>query len=210
MKLLSVLITSLTLTSCAYATWIEPNPSNTWNPMIEGQAGFTSLGDHASIGNIEGFKIGASNDSWELSLDYDRNEATLYDSVDFTLHNVGVSADRVFRFGLLALKAGVEAGYTISDLGNSKDGSFRGSNGLQFTYGAGIGYSITPNVSIGLSVKERIFETEVRKTVKKDNSEPIFADGVQIGTVETETLETSVNEVNFNNLQTLLSIRVMF
>jgi len=210
MKTVIAIIASIGLSSCAYASWIEPNPSNEWRPLVELQAGFSSLGDHASIGSVGGFKAGASNDAWELAFDYSRNDATLNDNVDFTLHNVGVSADRVFKLGFLEARAGVGVGYTLANLGNSPDASFWGGNGVNFTYGAGIGYHITDSLYLGLSVKEQVFNTEVRKTVKKDSSEPIFQDGTQIGTVETETLETTSDQVNFNQLQTLLSLQWRF
>lgn len=212
MKLIKMMIASLVLAGCSnsYASWIEPpEPDyatvNEWKAYTGLIGGFSAFGDNASIGSVGGVEFGAEKEGWKVGGTYSRADSKVSD-VDFTLHSITADLFKTCTMGVLKAKAGVSLGVGIPTL----DGARTGQNRVLAAFGAGCEYSLLPNLSLGLNVRQRVFHTEVLTRHKEFGTETVFQDGVPIGTVETVELVTEPDSVNLNALETVVNLTFRF
>ena len=189
------------LTLSALAVILASSSLYAFEPYVSGSGGVSTLSGRES-GSVAEVRGGAKNHHWDFSYGYLRNET---DSLVLNTLNLEAYSVIPIVSGLHA-KLGLGGGFTVPN----QDGPKRFDNGLSGVFGGGFGYSIARNLSLGLNAKYFVFKTDSQTTSKITETEAVFQNGVQIGTVETETPMTTDSSENLNSLNLTLALTYWF
>lgn len=192
MKLINIALTGLLLGCSPSYAW-QPRPQ--WKPFTSLEGGYSYNDDKGVVSEL---RVGASNGLWELSGGFEKKYA------DVDLNTVNFQALRTFQIGLLTAGLGGNLGYTVPHGENLYDNSLSGS------LVGKVSYKLTPNISFNMGVSRFMSHIDTRRIEKVDSTEPIFADGVQIGTVETEQINVVPDSLNLNSVDYTFGVRWEF
>lgn len=202
------LFLSLIIGLCSSMAWAHEG-------YIEGQTGI--IGSNGSIAPIYGVRGGIllraydpmhgwmpTKNSWDISAGYwsargIKNDDLVSGGLD--LHVLSFEAYRIFNIGKTwTAKAGGGIGFTIPNLDGGA--SETADNGHSWVFGGGADYDLTPNISVGASVKGFFFTTNTHVTTYSSHTETLNTGQ----DVEVLDINHHDNVVCLNSVLALLSL----